>query len=770
LKLLIRVSYLLLSATVLFAASADDPAFVLLDGRTGRTIIENAQRARERFSPCSTYKIPNSLIALDTGVAPDAAFPLQYDPKRDGEQSGVWARDHDLRSAIRGSVVWYYQELARRIGPERMRKYVDGFDYGNRDLSGGIDRFWLGQGLRISAEEQVAFLQRFYEGRLPVSPRSTAIVKDILLLETTGEYRWYGKTGTCFGPNASPVAWHVGFVEREGKVSYYALNFGGESLSELIARRPKLLREKLAKARLIDPNPPTARQQMEARIQTAISAFPGAVSLFAKNLDTGQTFGIRENERVRTASTIKLPIMTAVFSAVAQGRANWDELIELRDEDKVSGSGVARELSGGLKLPLRDLVHLMIVVSDNTATNLVLDRFTADFVNAEIDKLGLKQTRALRKILGDGNNLKPVASGHSREGLMEEFRRFGLGVSTPGEMVMLLEKLERGEVVSPEASRQMLAILNRQQFKDGIGRQLQNELVASKSGSLDRLRSDVGVVNSIGGRIAIAVTVDDMRRTDYSPDNAGSVLISQLTGMLLEGLSTQVVDLGSPEKVIELHGEMDHVQGIEVDGDHLWVTWVDRKNKTGHLGEFELSTGRLIRSVSVQNGERFHPGGLAAEGESLWLPVAEYKPNSSSLIQRRNKKTLELEAEFEVPDHVGCVAAAGGQLYGGNWDARQIYTWDRSGRLLSKRDNAGGNAFQDLKAPGGQLIGGGIRPDGGAIDWMDPSDLRLLRRVRAGKSSRGILLTHEGMAISGDHLYLLPEDSPSRLFVFPLPR
>src|SRR3989442_1213641 len=129
--------------------------------------------------------------------------------------------------------------------------------------------------------------------------------------------------------------------------------------------------------------------------------------------------GARQEERVRTASTIKLPIMAAVFSAVAQGKAKWDETIELRDEDKVSGTGILREVSAGVKLPLRDLVHLMIVVSDNTATNLILDRITADFVNTEIDKLGLKKTRALRKILGSR-----TAPGYSREGLMEEFRPF----------------------------------------------------------------------------------------------------------------------------------------------------------------------------------------------------------------------------------------------------------------------------------------------------------------------------------------------------------
>ena len=118
---------------------------------------------------------------------------------------------------------------------------------------------------------------------------------------------------------------------------------------------------------------------------------------------------------------------------------------------------------------------MMIVVSDNTATNLLLDRFPPDLVNAEIAKLGLTHTRALRKVMGSDQPVPP------------EYRKFGLGVSTPRDMVELIAKLERGEVVSAEASREMLAILGRQQYKDGIGRRLSYESVASKSGTLDRL-------------------------------------------------------------------------------------------------------------------------------------------------------------------------------------------------------------------------------------------------------------------------------------------
>jgi beta-lactamase class A len=264
----------------------------------------------------------------------------------------------------------------------------------------------------------------------------------------------------------------------------------------------------------------------------------GTVSLYAKNLDTGETFGIREDERVRTASTIKLPIMVGVFQAVAEGKAKFTDTIELTQDDKVSGSGVLREFSNGLKVPIKDLVHLMIVVSDNTATNLLLDRFSADYVNAYISKIGMEKTRSLRKILGDGRNLKPNPSGHSKEGKLEEFRRFGIGVATPREMVMLLEKLEKGEVVSAEASKEMIAILRRQQDDGGMQRRL-SDPVASKSGALDRLRSDVGIVyTKSGGRIAMALTVDDLPQgSGYKPENPGLLCLADLSVALVGSLS-----------------------------------------------------------------------------------------------------------------------------------------------------------------------------------------------------------------------------------------
>jgi beta-lactamase class A len=271
------------------------------------------------------------------------------------------------------------------------------------------------------------------------------------------------------------------------------------------------------------------------QIAQRMAATEGKVWLYAKNLDTGAEFGLRPDEPVRTASTIKLAVMVHAFDQVAKGKARWDEMLLLRDQDKVTGSGVLHEFSGGVRLPLRDVMHLMIVVSDNTATNLLVDRFSADAVNETMDRLGFKATRLMRKVRGDGPVLAE-ASGFSKAGLDKATERFGLGRSSPREMVRLMELLERGQVVNAEASRQMLEVLKRQQFKDGIGRRV-TEPVASKSGALDRLRSDVGVVYTKRGRVAIAITVDDLPKTDYSEDNAGLSLIADLARTLVAELA-----------------------------------------------------------------------------------------------------------------------------------------------------------------------------------------------------------------------------------------
>jgi hypothetical protein len=220
-------------------------------------------------------------------------------------------------------------------------------------------------------------------------------------------------------------------------------------------------------------------------------------------------------------------------------------------------------------------------------------------------------------------------------------------------------------------------------------------------------------------------------------------------------------------RTTDLKADTHHVQGIDFDERYLWVTSVDKEQHRGYLEEFALGTGEHLRTVEVTAGIRFHPGGMSADGDSLWLPVAEYRRASSSVIQKRNVRTLELESQFDVADHIGCIAAGPGVLIGANWDSRDFYVWDLKGRLLRKVANPTPNAYQDIKFVDGGLVASGLLPGkSGAIDWLEYPSLRLVRRVAAGQSSRGVPYTSEGMALRGDRLYLLPEDSPSRLFEF----
>jgi beta-lactamase class A len=281
-----------------------------------------------------------------------------------------------------------------------------------------------------------------------------------------------------------------------------------------------------------------AADTLADRVAALTRPFKGSVALYARNLATGREFALDADTRVRTASTIKLPILCALESLVAARRVRWDERIRLTPDDKVTGSGVLGSLEDGTDLTVRNLAILMIIVSDNTATNLITDRITADAVNDYLDSIGLTATRYNRKVRGDGTRLAEP-SGWSRAGTLEENRKYGLGVSTPREMVRLLQMLEAGTIVSPAASKDILDILAKQQVREGIARRAPEDLrVVSKSGALDALRSDIGIVYTKGGPVAMAITVDEMPATDYSPDNVGNVLIWQLATLLVEELGT----------------------------------------------------------------------------------------------------------------------------------------------------------------------------------------------------------------------------------------
>jgi beta-lactamase class A len=275
---------------------------------------------------------------------------------------------------------------------------------------------------------------------------------------------------------------------------------------------------------------------LDHKIKMKIAGFEGRVSMYAKNLDSGATYTLEGDEPVRTASTIKFPIMIECFAEASEGKLDLNENIKLTEEERVSGSGILQDLSAGREYPMHDLIMLMITLSDNTATNLILNRVGGNAVNARMAKLGLVQTRSMRKILGDGTKLKPFPSGISEEGAKPENKKWGIGRSSPHEMVTLLEKLYRGDLVNKNASLEMLEILKKQRDHSSIARDVKDVVIANKSGALDALRSDVGIVFSKRGAIAMAITVDGIPEIDWSPDNPGELMISALSEILLDSL------------------------------------------------------------------------------------------------------------------------------------------------------------------------------------------------------------------------------------------
>jgi len=231
--------------------------FVIHDIRKGMTQVYNPTRAEKRFIPASTYKIPNSLIALETGVVSDYEFTLPLDtttvtPMDWWPES--WRKEQTLKTAFQNSVYWYYQEIARRIGDERMKVYLRKLDYGNQDMGGGLDTFWLVGDLRISPFEQVDFLNRLYAGDLDVSERSIQIVKELMVLEENSTYRLSGKTGTAEITSTKELGWLVGYLEKGKEVYIYALNMEGERVWEdwPPPKRKELVHEILEELDIID--------------------------------------------------------------------------------------------------------------------------------------------------------------------------------------------------------------------------------------------------------------------------------------------------------------------------------------------------------------------------------------------------------------------------------------------------------------------------------------------------------------------------------------
>lgn len=213
-----------------FADDSTAGTFAALIVDANAIVASDEMRARDVILPASTFKIPNSLIALETGVVAD---PDKDIFKWDGKTYAIkeWDKDHTLRSAIAASAVPVYQEIARRIGADRMQAYLDRLAYGNRDIGGGIDRFWLSGAMRISPLQQIDFLDRLRRGALPMTKRVQDLTRDILPVTKVGASTIRAKNGligvddvTAVDGIKTSVGWIVGWAEKGGARAVFALN------------------------------------------------------------------------------------------------------------------------------------------------------------------------------------------------------------------------------------------------------------------------------------------------------------------------------------------------------------------------------------------------------------------------------------------------------------------------------------------------------------------------------------------------------------------
>lgn len=231
------MSKLLIFFMLVLPLFAKEPNFGKYDGSAVILDLNSSEktvfgmRADERLNPCSTFKILNSMIALDSKVVKDEDEVIKWDGIK--REYPAWNQDHSMRSAITVSAVWFYQELASRIGEQRMKEYVSRAKYGNADISSALTGFWLGNGsLKISLNEQIDFLSRLMRNDLEFPQHVMETTKDIITLEKSDIYRLGGKTGSCGG-----MGWFVGFVQSHDTTTVFAFNIKGEGASGAEAKK-----------------------------------------------------------------------------------------------------------------------------------------------------------------------------------------------------------------------------------------------------------------------------------------------------------------------------------------------------------------------------------------------------------------------------------------------------------------------------------------------------------------------------------------------------
>jgi beta-lactamase class A len=259
---------------------------------------------------------------------------------------------------------------------------------------------------------------------------------------------------------------------------------------------------------------------LDAKLTALAKAHKGKVAIAVKHLGTGESFFLNADEPMPTASLIKLPVMMEVYLQAEEGKLRLSDPVTLHNADKVPGSGILTDhFSDGATFSLRDAVRLMIVYSDNTATNMVLDKIGIPSTNHRMEAWGLKETKINAKSFrGSTTSVNP-----------QRTRRYGLGSTTAREMVTLLEDLEACRHIRPALKQVMLTHLKRCDDKDKFPRFLPaGTVIAHKTGSVSDARTDAGLLYLGDAAIALCVLSNNNQDQRWQPDNAGNVLCARV--------------------------------------------------------------------------------------------------------------------------------------------------------------------------------------------------------------------------------------------------
>ena len=347
-----------------------------------------------------------------------------------------------------------------------------------------------------------------------------------------------------------------------------------------------------------------AADSLQVKLAPLIAAHEGKVAVAVKQLKSGETFTHNANVPMPTASLIKLPIMVEAYRQAEEGKIDLQKMLTLRQEDKAPGSGIlTQHFSPGMTLPLVDAIHLMIVYSDNTATNLVLDQISLPATNGTMEKLGLANTKIHSKVFRGDTSILP-----------ERSKEFGLGSTTAGEMVALLELLDQGKLTGEQGTKEMRRHLAACEDKR-LNRHFAPEIkVLQKTGSVTAVRTVAGIIELPSGNVAVCVLTSENRDRRWVADNAGEVLAANISRILLEHFqpdwrtaiaeSDLVLRVGSQGKRVELlqralNEKLVPSPELNLDGEFGPVTqaavvaW-QKANNHPETGEINLDAWKLL--------------------------------------------------------------------------------------------------------------------------------------------------------------------------------